>query len=96
MILCSERYSYLGVFKCNFKPRLSVTRIGNMELSDGTWRMSFIGRNWEYYTDHLDHSEKRQIIGMLDKLNGITGREDDDMRRRWIEIIGRLDWAQTR
>jgi len=36
----------------------------------------------------LDHSEKRQIIGMMDALNGLPIRAISDMRRRWEEIIG--------
>jgi len=90
MILCSERYNYLGVFHCSFNPTLSATRIGDMELSDGTWRMSFMGRNWNHFSDLLDHSEKRQIIGMLDKLNHVIGRDQGDSLRRWQEIIGRI------
>lgn len=87
MILFSERYNYLVVLKGNFNPELSVTIIGDVKLSDGTWRMSFIGRNWDYYTDYLDGHEKRQIIGMIDKLNGHLNRPQEQNRARWEEII---------
>lgn len=36
----------------------------------------------------LSHSEKRDIIGMLDALNQAPIRPITDMKRRWEEIIG--------
>jgi len=36
----------------------------------------------------LDNTEKREIIGMLDALNGEPVRPITDMKRRWEEIIG--------
>ncbi len=36
----------------------------------------------------LSHSEKREIIGMLDALNGQPVRPITEMKARWEEIIG--------
>lgn len=36
----------------------------------------------------MDHTEKREIIGMLDALNQQPIRPITDMKRRWEEIIG--------
>lgn len=89
MILLSERASYITVFKANFEPKISVVDIGEILRISDVWKIHFTTRNLKYLSDHLYGSEKRQIIGMLDKLNGITGRDDRDMERRWNEIIGR-------
>jgi len=93
MILMRDYGLYLSVFKCDWtdrrsnKPRLSADNIGQIVRCGDVWKMDFLGRDLTFW-DHLDGSEKRQIIGLLDKLNGIIGRPQSDMRRRWNEIIG--------
>lgn len=36
----------------------------------------------------IDHSDKRQIIGLLDNLNGMLYRKPEDMRTQWEKITG--------
>lgn len=98
MILTNDRASYISVFKIEFKPTLSVERIGEMRrLPDHEgvvlWRMEFIGRNRSVISDRLNDSEKRQVIRTLDKLNGFGPRMESDMRYQWDKIIGRRSWA---
>jgi hypothetical protein len=93
MILFSERATYINVFHAEFKPTISVQKIGKIRMDHRTWLrrhwiVRFMGRNAEYFSDVLNGSEKRQIIGMLDKLNSITDRSLSDSARRWDEIIG--------
>lgn len=90
MILFTERATYINMLHGHMVPKLSVQHLGSIQhrLSDGQWLARFTGRNLEWFSDHLDGSEKRAIIGMLDKLNGITGRDQGDSERRWNEIIG--------
>ena len=45
-------------------------------------------RNQTCYWTDLNHSEKRQLIGLLDNLNGVIGRPQEDYRNRFEEIIG--------
>jgi hypothetical protein len=96
MILFTERATYINMFRATMKPKLSVVHLGRIQKISDVWQVRFTGRNWTYYTDLLNGSEKRQIIGMLDKLNQVTGRDQGDMRRRWEEVIRRLPLAQTR
>lgn len=44
-------------------------------------------RSWVGYQT-LHHSEKRQVIGMLDNLNGTSYRAPEDMRTQWEKITG--------
>lgn len=39
-------------------------------------------------SDTVDDAEKREIIGMLDKLNDVQERDDSKMQSRWKEITG--------
>ena len=98
MILTNDRASYISVFRIEFKPTLSVERIGEMRrLPDDEgvvlWRMEFTGRNLSAISDQLNDSEKRQVIRTLDKLNGYGPRMESDMERGWNRIIGRQPWA---
>lgn len=49
------------------------------------WDQDRVGR--EVYRA-LDNSEKRQIIGMMDALNGLPVRPITEMKQRWEMIIG--------
>ena len=96
MILTNDRASYISVFKAEFKPTLSVEHIGRIEqLPDGQWSIRFIGRNIIELSDLLNGSEKRQVIGTLDKLNEFGPRRQSDMRRRWNHITGLSVWADS-
>lgn len=95
MILFNERGTYINFFQIHFTPELSVNALGALRpslLSDRSWIACFTGRDLNIISDP---SEKRQIIGMLQKLNGnVTGPSDDDLRpdnieREWAEIIRR-------
>ena len=91
MIIFTERATYINVLHASFKPKLSVAHLGEIRRISDVWQVRFTGRNWAYYTDLLSGSEKRQIIGMRDKLNGkAIGPTDrsDDLRLRWNQIIG--------
>lgn len=92
MILFTERSTYINVLIARFSPRLSTEYLGKIRRISDVWEMQFSGRNWTYYTDLLNGSEKRQIIGMLDKLNGNVSddptEELPDLRQRWNQIIG--------
>lgn len=91
MILFVERTTYINVLKAYFRPNLSVIHLGEIRRVSDVWQVRFCGRDWTYYTDLLNGSEKRQIIGMCDKLNGeVIGPTDspDDSRTRWNQIIG--------
>lgn len=95
MILVNERAEYLRVFQCEFKPKLSVHEIGTIRKLSGMWALEIITSRMCLISDQLNGSEKRQIIGMLDKLNGITGPKmefdvyrTNDKSARWNEIIG--------
>lgn len=101
MILTSDRATYINVFKAEFKPKLSVVQIGTIRyISDCQWVLKFTGRNAlgnatlpTYYSDLLNHSEKRQIIGTLDKLNDTGPTAESDMRSRWRFITGLSSWT---
>ena len=75
--------------------QVHLDRIGRIDELSGVWCVKFehpfhgLSANVPYYVDStLNNGEKRQIIGMLDKLNSITGREQDKYLARWYEIIG--------
>lgn len=97
MILFNERGTYINFFQIHFAPELSVNNLGAIrvsELSGDEWVACFTGRSTiDIISDLLDSSEKRQIIGMLQKLNGrFTGPSDDDLRpdniaKEWSKII---------
>ena len=98
MILTNDRTTYITVFKTEFKPTLSVKRIGEIrKLPDYKgvilWRMEFTGRDLTYYSDLLSHSDKRELIRTLDKLNGFGPRMESDMERGWNRIIGVPLWS---
>lgn len=95
MILFTHRASYIKVFQSHMNPRLSVKDIGRIRELSAIWTMQFIGRNWSCYTDLLNDSEKRQIIGLLDNLNSVTGRDPISCADRWNEIIGLTEGAIT-
>ncbi len=98
MILTNDRTTYITVFKTEFRPTLSVKRIGEIrKLPDYKgvilWRMEFTGRDLTYYSDLLSHSDKRELIRTLDKLNGFGPRMESDMERGWNRIIGVPLWS---
>lgn len=98
MIMFTERATYINVLKANTKPTLSVVHLGKIRQVSDVWTMSFSGRDWTYYTDLLDGSEKRQIIGMLDKLNSKITEPPDTMknlRLLWNKIIGTSVYLTT-
>jgi hypothetical protein len=91
MILASERQTYLTLFRVHMMPKLSAEKVGTIKFRQGKWYVDFTGRNWNHWSDTLDGSEKRQIIGLLDKLNEVHPyyyRPDDNMLARWNELIG--------
>lgn len=99
MILFNERATYINILHIHMKPELSVENIGCIRQthfigrSTYTWSPKFIGRNLNDLSDSLDDSEKRQIIGMVDKLNGhIIGPTDNDccsdnLSERWKKML---------
>jgi len=99
MILFSERATYINILHVHMKPELSVENIGCIRqthfigCSAKTWKVAFIGRNLIDLSDSLDDSEKRQIIGMVEKLNGhIIGQTEDDccsdnFAQRWKKLL---------
>lgn len=98
MILFNERGTYINVSQINFAPELSVNNLGAIKpsaLSDHKWVFCFTGLEVNVLSDLLMDLEKRQIIGMLQKLNGkITGPSDDDFRpnniaAEWEKVIRR-------
>ncbi len=97
MILTNDRKSYINVFHVKFDPKLSVVLIGRLRQTHfigrpgtKTWKADFIGRNLNELSDRLNGSEKGQIIGTMDKLNGVENREISDLQSRWEQIIRRL------
>jgi len=100
MVFSDAGSSCIGVLRCDLGPitkqtflglrrTLSAEAIGTLiRLSDGQWVFRYIGRNAEALSDILSGAEKRDIIGMLDKLNKTDNRPQSDMGRRWNEIIG--------
>ena len=96
MILAIDRATYIKVLKANMKPKLSVKLIAEIRSDNHAdiWVMEFIGRDWNYYSDLLDYSEKRQIIGMLDKLNRTDKLSKENLLDVWEnEVIRRSDAA---
>lgn len=95
MILAIDRAAYISIQHAQFKPTLSVVHIGEIRKLSGVrvWQMNFTGRNNEYFSDLLNDSEKRQIIGLLDKLNGNISDDPteglSDLRHHWNQVIGR-------
>lgn len=60
----------------------------NTDLWDGlTWLWDTRRASLDIYRT-LSHSEKREIIGMLDALNQQPIRPITNMRQRWEDIIG--------
>ena len=91
MILASDRQTYLTLYHTHVVPKLSADIVGTIRFRQGEWYVDFTGRNWNWWSENLDHSEKRQIIGLLDKMNEhhpYYYRPDDNMLARWNEIIG--------
>ena len=87
MIIAIERASYITIQRARFTPKLSVVQIGKLREISDVWSVLFEGRNLQHYSDLLNGSEKRQIIGLLDKLNQTDYRAQEDMRRYWNKII---------
>lgn len=91
MILFTEHGACLSVYMAKFKPSFKADKVGTIMRiesdNDCEWKIEFIGRNWTYYTDVLDNSEKRQIIGMLDKLEGRIYRNPRSYSDAWNKII---------
>ena len=54
-------------------------------VGEWLWDQNTVGR--EIYRT-MENSEKRDLIGMIDALNGEIPRSISDMKRRWEEIIG--------
>ena len=52
------------------------------------WVFDGCYRNGFAYETEMNHSEKRQLIGLLDNLNGVIGRPQEEYRTRWEQIIG--------
>lgn len=92
MILFTDRTNYIRVFRTK-KGGAGVVNIGTIIKpdKDSQWIWDVTGidffRSWVGYQT-LNNSERRQIIGLLDKLNGIDYRPQEHMRTRWNEIIG--------
>lgn len=96
MILFNDRATYITILHVHMTPELSVDNLGCIAYrriigqEKGTWEADFTGRNWSALSDLLDGSEKRQIIGLLDKLNGLfIGLEDPEAQ--WNDIIGQRE-----
>ena len=52
------------------------------------WVFDGCYRNGFAYETELSHAEKRELIGLMDNLNGVIGRPQEDYRTRWNQIIG--------
>jgi hypothetical protein len=52
------------------------------------WVFDGCYRNKTCYWTDLNPCEKRQLIGLLDDLNGVIGRPQEDYRNRFEQIIG--------
>ena len=91
MILANDRQTYINLFQVHLTPKLSAVLVGTIRFRQGEWYVDFTGRNLMYWDNALEHSEKRQIIGLIDKLNESHPyyyRPDDNMLTRWKELIG--------
>ena len=97
MILVSERADYLTVFRVHMRPKMSADKVGVIRTHNGQWRMEFTGTSY-YWDAYLDGSEKRQILGLLDKLNGTDYRTKNASaaKRWWDDITGLTDEARER
>ncbi len=75
----------------NGSDNIGVLTMDFSKTDKDRWIWDFSGasylRSWTGF-EALSGSEKRQIIGMLDKLNRIIYRNQDTMRARWEEITG--------
>jgi len=92
MILFTDRAEYIRCFRTTTDGFDNIGVI-HKQNEDMDWVIGFADKNWEHYETSLDGSEKRQIIGLLDKLNGIGYRNPDNMQARWVEIIGLIGAA---
>jgi hypothetical protein len=94
MIVFVHRATYIRVIRLESmgKPTDNLGKI--FRIGRGEWIFDGCYRNQLFYETLLNGSEKRQIIGLLDNLNGIMGREPGDSLRRWREIIGLPVWAE--
>lgn len=54
---------------------------------DSDWIWDFVRISWMVYGT-IDHTDKRAIIGMIDKLNGLLYRPQETLLDRWREISG--------
>ncbi len=77
-------YSPHGI--CVIRTTSKTENIGRLQYIRREWLWDR-RCDWQTYRT-LDNSEKRQIIGMIDALEGNPIRPINDMRRRWKEIIG--------
>ncbi len=95
MILFVHRKTYIRVIRLtdSTKPTDNLGKIVVKYDIAGrpTWLWDRSGveyfRSWVGYQT-LSGSEKRQIIGLLDNLNGVNYRSDDDMKTQWVKITG--------
>ena len=89
-------YSPYGISVIQTFPRHSLDSIGRRQIGIGRFEHDPMRHEWLWDAGRanldiyrtLDHTEKREIIGMLDALNQVAERPITNLKRRWEEIIG--------
>lgn len=88
MIIFADRPESVKVMRTK-KGGQGVDNAGTLRRADKFtgWLWDKAGISWLVYGT-FDHSEKRQIIGLIDKLNGVPYRTQETYLDRWREITG--------
>jgi len=91
MIVFVHRAEYIRVIRLSSsaKPTDNLGKLIRTSRRGWIWDVDGVEyfRSWIGY-ETLNGSEKRQLIGLLDNLNGIPYRAQEDMRTQWEKITG--------